>query len=158
MLRLRFDLPVGPPVDLHGTLVETGELLEETSGEVEVVEATSWAGVGNGSDLLLSTVRDGDGLSTVGSVVVVLGDGDDHGVVRVVVSTRSGVSVLGEPGSSSGSDSSLLNTGWGGEGGSGEGSDGGNKRGSELHIDERCLGGGGLRGMGLDERRVECLE
>lgn len=143
------DLPVGPPADLHFTLVETGELLEETSGEVEVVESTSWAGVGDGSDLLLSTVRDGDGLSTVGSVVVVLGDGDDHGIVRVVVSTRSGGSVLCVPGSGSSSDISLLNTGWGGEGGSGEGSDGGNKRGSELHVDERYWGRVGLRGYGL---------
>jgi hypothetical protein len=78
------------------------ERAEETRAEVEVVEAAAGAGVGNGGDLLDTVVLDGDGLATVGRVVLLARDGDDPGVVGVVVTARAGVAALVEVGGSSG--------------------------------------------------------
>lgn len=58
--------PVGPPFNVHHTLVKASELLEERGGEIQVVEARAgWAGVGDGGNGSLASVRDGNGLATV---------------------------------------------------------------------------------------------
>lgn len=165
-------LPVGPPLDVEHAEIVAGEGAEETGAEVQVVHAAGGAGVGDGGDLLHTVVLDGDGLATVGRVVLLARDGDDPGVVGVVVAARAGVASLVEVGGMSGVLKRRANMEFkesvtdrwsgsahsrdctthnitsgldgGGEGHAREGGDSGDEGGGELHLENVKVSGGGL--------------
>lgn len=126
---------VVPPVDGDDASVHAGELLEGTSGEVEVAVVAGGAGVGNDGLDGLAVALDRDRLAAETAVHLSRVDGNNRVAVRVVVTARARVAVLVEVGSSAGSTSSLLH---GSSDNGRSGSESRKSKGNELHVEYVC--------------------